>query len=222
MLLKGMVTGVLALSLAGCALMPKKPALNEASELQTQNSIVDGQTTLAELTTKFGQQKAITPTEKGKLNYLWRSTWADSPVSAPVTKGLVALVDNGVVQKHIAFQAGGSAEWLSGATQKEIDAFLIPGTTVQATVEAKYGKPISYVFDDEGNRVMMYVWDNISDDAISYVPIVGQLAGTQSGKINTLFVTLNPNGTVKKGTLESANASRGSGAFNASAVKVTP
>ncbi|MGK0701977.1 hypothetical protein ACSFCW_00515 [Yokenella regensburgei] len=222
MLRKGMVISVLALTLSGCVLMPKPPALSEASVLQTQSSIIDGQTSLAELKTKFGEQKAITPTEKGKLNYLWRSTWANTPTSGPTTTGLVALVDNGVVQKHVAFHPGGTADWLITASQEKINQFLIPGTTVEATVEAKYGKPHSYVFDDDGNKVMMYVWDGLTKDAISFVPIVGEFAGTASGKINTLFVTLNPNGTVKKGVLESVNSSRGTGAFNASAVKVSP
>lgn len=221
---KGLMAASLALALSGCAMLPQKPLLSSASLTETQNSIIDGKTTADEVTKKYSNLIAKTPTEKGQWNITWQKTWADLGFQAANVTRLTALVNSdGIVVKHIVdrYPVTMSNGFLETATRDDVAAKIKQGVSTKATMLSAFGQPRGYMFDDEGHLVMTYVWDNISDDAITMVPIIGGLAGTQSGKINTLFITLNDDNTVASWRLESANAKRGVGVMNASAIKVS-
>lgn len=212
---------IVAMALTGCA---RTPALSSNSVTQTQNSVIDGKTTVVELKQQYGEPESMSPTEHGKVNIGWKKTWADNPFKEADISRLNVLADDGVVIKHVVsrYPVTTNNDFLETISKEDIGKYIKPYVTTETSVMAKYGQPISYVFSDRGEKIMLYLWQNITDDLSRMIPIVGGFTGTQSGPVNTLLITLNDDGTVKEWELVHAQGKRGAGILNASAITLTP
>jgi hypothetical protein len=221
MIKRGWLLLAATLVLTGCV---KTPALSARSVTETQNSVVDGKTTLDELLQRYGQPENMSPTATGKVNVGWKRTWSDNPLHAANVSRLNVLVDKQVVTRHIftRYPLTLNNNFLKDATKESLGAVIKPGVTTESSMISRFGQPISYTFSDEGEKIMLYLWQNITDDASRMIPIVGGFIGTQSGPVYTLLITLNDNGTVKEWDLIHAQGKRGAGIMNASAIKLTP
>lgn len=224
MLKKSLVAACLAMTLSGCAVLPQKPLLSSATVAETQGSITDGRTTVVEIMNNYGEPIARSPVGNGSTIITWHKTWADLGFKAADTTRLTVLVKDAVVVKHITYRYPVTERnsFLQSATEEGVAGKIQKGVSTKATMESAFGQPRGYVFDEKARTVMLYTWDNISDDMITAVPFVGGLAGTQSGTIVTLGITLNENNTVETWHLDSSKASRGVGVMNASALKIEP
>lgn len=209
-----------ALMLSGCAsILPEISPLSTQETSVTQQSIIDDKTTIQELTEKYGQNTGKTQLVSGKNVLYWVKNKSEFGYNAVAVTRLSVLEENGVVKRHAIIRHDHKYrnDFLGNTTQEDISKTIKEGVTTEDSVEAKYGKPYEYSFNDDGNRVMIYVWNNISNDASRMIPIVGELSGTQSGGIHLLLVTLNIDNTVKSWVLNSKTVKRGVGALNASA-----
>lgn len=185
----------------------------------TQQSIVDGKTTIQELTEKYGENTGKAPLVSGKNVLYWVKNKSEFGYNAVAVTRLSVLEENGIVKRHAIIRHDHKYrnDFLGNTTQDDISKTIKEGVTTESGVEAKYGEPYEYSFNDDGDRVMVYVWNNISNDTSRMVPILGELSGTQSGSVRSLFVTLNIDNTVKSWVLNSKAVKRGVGALNASA-----
>lgn len=224
MLKKSIVAACLAMTLSGCAVLPQKPLLSSASVVETQGSITDGKTTVVDIMTNYGEPIARTPVGNGNTIITWHKTWADLGFKAADTTRLTVLVKDAVVIKHITYRYPVTERnsFLENATQEGVSGKIQKGVSTKATMESTFGQPRGYIFDEKDRTVMLYTWDDISDDMVTGIPLIGGLAGTQSGTIVTLAVTLNESNIVDDWRLESSKASRGVGVMNASALKIAP
>ncbi len=93
---------------------------------------------------------------------------------------------------------------LKSESQESIKSKLVKGKTTKADVQAQFGDPYSRSTQEDGNEVWTYVMHNTQMNSISFIPVVGLLAGGSDNQSKTLEITFKEN-TVSKWNFSSGN-----------------
>lgn len=71
------------------------------------------------------------------------------------------------------------------------------GETTEREIRMHLGSPISVGVSEDGNRSLTYMYSHSQADAISYLPIIGELAGSVDTTSQMLQIWVDTNGVVK-------------------------
>lgn len=88
------------------------------------------------------------------------------------------------------------------------------GKTTKAEVRTMFGSPFKTSFTDAGAEIWNYELNNVSLDAISYVPIVNLFGGSASGTKKELVVLFDQVGIVKRYSMSESGVTQKTGLFN--------
>jgi len=105
-------------------------------------------------------------------------------------------------------------EKLRKETDSSIKAKMTEGRTTKAEVKAIFGAPANVTFTDGGLEIWTYEFARASADAISYIPIVGILSSSSSGKKKELVVLFDEAGIIKKFTMNESDIKAKMGILN--------
>lgn len=206
------------LGISGCSVLPHPTPLSAKEVSEINNSIVDGKTTISEIAERYNKlTPRIFKTPGGKTVYNWVSGWS-SGFSAKTTL-LSALSENGIVLKHIVYRydSANKYEFVTKSSDQEIENFLVSGKTTVADIINKYGEPNSNLFDDEGNRILVYYYVENSDSKYGWIPNVGGFVqaavGSVKTRVTTLQIPLDANGVITSYKRETNNFEKGYGLF---------
>lgn len=93
---------------------------------------------------------------------------------------------------------------LKTETQESVRSKLVKGKTTNQDVLSQFGEPYSRSTQEDGNEVWTYVMHNTQMSSISFIPVVGLLAGGSDNQSKTLEITFKDN-TVSKWNFSSGN-----------------
>ncbi|WP_081827903.1 hypothetical protein [Kozakia baliensis] len=109
--------------------------------------------------------------------------------------------------------ASNGNESLRNQTETTVEQQLKDGVTTKAQVKKAFGDPTETSFTDGGKEIWKYRLDNVSADAVSYVPVVNLFGASASGTRKELVVLFDGN-VVSKHTMSSSAISQKTGLFN--------
>ena len=72
------------------------------------------------------------------------------------------------------------------------------GVTTEVKVREMFGEPSTVNFDEEGNKILMFVWGRSKMSMANYIPVVGGWLGTMDNKSQILTVYLDSDGVVER------------------------
>jgi len=91
---------------------------------------------------------------------------------------------------------------------------VIEGKTTSSEVQSMFGAPTSTSFTGNGLEIWKYDFEKVSEDAISYIPIVNSFGGTASGTKKELTILFDDHSVAKKVKMTEAAVKRKTGLFN--------
>lgn len=208
---------LITMGLSGCALVPERPPLaGDIAEIE--RGIVDGQTTVFDLRSTYGEETITNNPSQGRATHIWYHTFSRD------TTMISVLEENDVVIKHAVHRFKASDyRFVTKLTESDLAAAIIPGQTTRQQIEQKYGKPNGNSYDDDGNLIMEYIDIDISHSKYGWIPNVGgmvqNLAGSVTMNVTDLHIQLDKQEVVKSFRVEKPKFWKGTGAFNMSGLK---
>ncbi|BAT19117.1 hypothetical protein [Asaia bogorensis] len=109
--------------------------------------------------------------------------------------------------------ASNGNESLRNQTQATVATQIKNGVTTKEEVRKQFGDPTETSFTDGGKEIWKYRLDNVSADAVSYVPVVNMFGASASGTRKELVILFDGD-TVSKYTMSSSAVSQKTGLFN--------
>ncbi|PWW08234.1 hypothetical protein [Mangrovibacter plantisponsor] len=196
---------IAVIGLAGCvAKPPAVPALSANTVSATQSGIIDGTTSLTGLIQQYGVPSRTLWSPQGKQIAVWMQNWAGPQgQQAAQTTQLTALINGDVVEKHWVhrYPVGMQNSFLSSDSKLHLNKIITKGVSTETGVIARLGEPRNYLFDDDGNKIMMYVWHEN--------PLMAQGGATPARKMNVLLICLDSHNVVKFFNIEQLEGSDG-------------
>ena len=110
--------------------------------------------------------------------------------------------------------ASGGNEFLRQESEVSMSKKIVEGKTSKMEVRTMFGSPFKTSFTDGGLEIWNYEFNNVSADAISYVPIVGMFGGSASGKKKELVVMFDQANVVKRYSMSESDVKHKTGLFN--------
>lgn len=101
---------------------------------------------------------------------------------------------------------------LKKETEASVQGKIKEGQTTKASIKTMFGSPATTSFTDGGKEIWTYELNNISADAIEYIPVVNWFGSSYSGKKKQLVVMFNGD-TVSKFSMSESDVSAKSGLF---------
>lgn len=153
--------------LAGCAKAPVTLSLGNTPVAATQQSIQDDRASLPDLIQRYGQPARILYSPQGKQIAIWLQNSQGTMASDEMTTQMTVLAENNRVHKHWVhrYPAQSDNSFLASATHASLGQVITKGISTETGLIARLGEPHSYLFDDDGNKIMMYIWRNKSTTA---------------------------------------------------------
>jgi len=127
------------------------------------------------------------------------------------------LIKSAVILLGMGLLAGCASsgnEALRHENAQTVSNKVIEGKTTSKEVESMFGAPTSTSFTGNGLEIWSYDFEDVSADAISYIPIVSSFGGTASGTKKQLTVLFDDRSIVKKVKMTEAAVKHKTGLFN--------
>ncbi len=105
-------------------------------------------------------------------------------------------------------------ETLRAESESSMSKKIVEGETTKSEVRTMFGSPFKTSFTDGGLEVWNYEFSKVSADAVSYIPFVGLLGGSASGKKKELVVLYDLQSVVKRYSMSESEITQKTGIFN--------
>jgi outer membrane protein assembly factor BamE (lipoprotein component of BamABCDE complex) len=105
-------------------------------------------------------------------------------------------------------------ESLRKETEFSIGTKLTEGQTTKAEVRKMLGSPLKTSFTDGGLEISTYEFDNVTSDAINYVPVLNWLGSSASGTKKELVILFDKSNVVQRYSMSESNVKVKTGLYN--------
>ncbi len=110
-------------------------------------------------------------------------------------KNIIALVAATLL---LAACASSGNRIIKDETSETIATKIVEGQTTMASVRATFGEPFRTTYTDGGLEVWTYQFDDVSADAVNFVPVVNLFTSSYSGTRKEVVILFDENDVVKK------------------------
>jgi outer membrane protein assembly factor BamE (lipoprotein component of BamABCDE complex) len=105
-------------------------------------------------------------------------------------------------------------ESLRKETELSIGTKLTEGKTTKAEVRKMLGSPLKTSFTDGGLEISTYEFDNVTSDAINYVPVLNWLGSSASGTKKELVILFDRANVVQRYSKSESDVKTKTGLYN--------
>lgn len=105
-------------------------------------------------------------------------------------------------------------ESLRKETEASIGTKLTEGKTTKAEVRKMLGSPLKTSFTDGGLEVATYEFNNVTSDAINYVPVLNWLGSSASGTKKELVILFDKGNLVQRYSMSESDVKVKTGLYN--------
>jgi outer membrane protein assembly factor BamE (lipoprotein component of BamABCDE complex) len=105
-------------------------------------------------------------------------------------------------------------ESLRKETEVSIGTKLTEGKTTKSEVRKMLGSPLKTSFTDGGLEISTYEFDNVTSDAINYVPVLNWLGSSASGTKKELVILFDKANVVQRYSMSESNVKTKTGLYN--------
>jgi outer membrane protein assembly factor BamE (lipoprotein component of BamABCDE complex) len=105
-------------------------------------------------------------------------------------------------------------ESLRKETEVSIGSKLTEGKTTKAEVRKILGSPLKTSFTDGGLEISTYEFDNVTSDAINYIPVLNWLGSSASGTRKELVILFDRANVVQRFSMSESNIKTKTGLYN--------
>jgi outer membrane protein assembly factor BamE (lipoprotein component of BamABCDE complex) len=105
-------------------------------------------------------------------------------------------------------------ESLRKETELSIGTKLTEGKTTKAEVRKMLGSPLKTSFTDGGLEISSYEFDNVTSDAINYIPVLNWLGSSASGTKKELVILFDRANVVQRFSMSESNVKNKTGLYN--------
>ena len=105
-------------------------------------------------------------------------------------------------------------ESLRKETEMSIGSKLTEGKTTKTEVRQMLGSPLKTSFTDGGLEISTYEFNNVTSDAINYVPILNWLGSSASGTKKELVILFDRANVVQRFSMSESNVKTKTGLYN--------
>ena len=99
-------------------------------------------------------------------------------------------------------------------TELSIGTKLTEGKTTKTEVRKMLGSPLKTSFTDGGLEISTYEFDNVTSDAINYVPVLNWLGSSASGTKKELVILFDKTNVVQRYSMSESNVKVKTGLYN--------
>lgn len=110
--------------------------------------------------------------------------------------------------------AGAGSSALRNETEASVSTKITEGKTTKNEVRAVFGSPKKTDFTDSGLEVWRYEFENLSADAVNFIPVVNWFGSSASGKKKELVVLFDKSNIVNRYSMSESDVTRKTGIFN--------
>jgi outer membrane protein assembly factor BamE (lipoprotein component of BamABCDE complex) len=119
-----------------------------------------------------------------------------------------------VTALFVAGCASKGNESLRKETEVSIGSKLTEGKTTKAEVRKILGSPLKTSFTDGGLEISTYEFDNVTSDAINYIPVLNWLGSSASGTRKELVILFDRANVVQRFSMSESNIKTKTGLYN--------
>ena len=105
-------------------------------------------------------------------------------------------------------------ESLRKETELSIGTKLTEGQTTKAEVRKMLGSPLKTSFTDGGLEISTYEFNNVTSDAINYIPVLNWLGSSASGTKKELVVLFDKANVVQRFSMSESDVKTKTGLYN--------
>lgn len=105
-------------------------------------------------------------------------------------------------------------ESLRKETELSIGTKLTEGKTTKTEVRKMLGSPLKTSFTDGGLEISTYEFDNVTSDAINYVPVLNWLGSSASGTKKELVILFDKANVVQRYSMSESDVKVKTGLYN--------
>jgi outer membrane protein assembly factor BamE (lipoprotein component of BamABCDE complex) len=105
-------------------------------------------------------------------------------------------------------------ESLRKETELSIGTKLTEGKTTKIEVRTMLGSPLKTSFTDGGLEISTYEFNNVTSDAINYVPVLNWLGSSASGTKKELVILFDRANVVQRFSMSESNVKTKTGLYN--------
>ena len=105
-------------------------------------------------------------------------------------------------------------ESLRKETEVSIGTKLTEGKTTKVEVRKMLGSPLKTSFTDGGLEISTYEFDNVTSDAINYVPVLNWLGSSASGTKKELVILFDKTNVVQRYSMSESDVKVKTGLYN--------
>jgi outer membrane protein assembly factor BamE (lipoprotein component of BamABCDE complex) len=105
-------------------------------------------------------------------------------------------------------------ESLRKETEMSIGSKMTEGKTTKTEVRQMLGSPLKTSFTDGGLEMSTYEFNNVTSDAINYVPILNWLGSSASGTKKELVILFDRTNVVQRFSMSESNVKIKTGLYN--------
>lgn len=103
---------------------------------------------------------------------------------------------------------------LKAESEESLATKITQGTTTKNEVRSMFGSPLKTTFTDGGLEIWTYQFDDVSSDAVNFVPVVNLFTSSYSGTRKELVVLFDDNDVVKKYSMSESDVKTKGGVIN--------
>lgn len=129
-------------------------------------------------------------------------------------KAFIVLAAVCVAAITLAGCASKGNESLRKETEMSIGSKMTEGKTTKTEVRKMLGSPLKTSFTDGGLEISTYEFDNVTSDAINYVPILNWLGSSASGTKKELVILFDRANVVQRYSMSESNVKTKTGLYN--------
>lgn len=129
-------------------------------------------------------------------------------------KAFIVLAAVCVAAIALAGCASKGNESLRKETEMSIGSKMTEGKTTKTEVRKMLGSPLKTSFTDGGLEISTYEFDNVTSDAINYVPILNWLGSSASGTKKELVILFDRANVVQRYSMSESNVKTKTGLYN--------
>lgn len=137
-------------------------------------------------------------------NHIWELTMKSSILLTVICFAAITLT--GCASK--------GNESLRKETEFSIGTKLTEGQTTKAEVRKMLGSPLKTSFTDGGLEISTYEFDNVTSDAVNYVPVLNWLGSSASGTKKELVILFDKGNVVQRYSMSESNVKIKTGLYN--------
>ena len=102
---------------------------------------------------------------------------------------------------------------LKAETEATMSQKLKEGQTTKAEVRSMFGSPLETSFTDGGAEIWKYQLDDVSADAVNFIPIVNLFGSSYSGTRKELVIMFDQNDIIKRFSMSESDVDTKGGLF---------